>query len=114
MGAQIQQKKFVSKSKYVLACLRFAQRYERGTIDDWKRIIFSDETKINRFNSYSGSWCWIGDGERVGPQHVPQTVKHGGGLVMIWGYMTACGLGEWYKIEGRMDRHIYIYIYCGP
>ena len=59
--------------------LRFAQRFENWTIDDWKHGVFNDETKINRFNSYGRSWCWIGDGERVGPQHVHQTVKHGGG-----------------------------------
>ena len=52
-------------------------------------MIFSDETKTSRFNSYGRSWCWIGDREHVGPQHVHQTVKHGGGSVMIWGCMTA-------------------------
>ena len=46
-------------------------------------MVFSDETKISRFNSDGTSRCWIGDGERVTPQHVHETVKHGGGLVMI-------------------------------
>ena len=77
-GAQVQQKKPFLSYKHVLACLRFAQRYENWTVDVWKRVIFSDETKINRFNSYGRSWCWIGDGECFGPQHVHQTVKHGG------------------------------------
>ena len=26
---------------------------------------------------------------------------------MIWGCMTAFGPGAWYKIKGRMDRHLY-------
>jgi len=52
---------------------------------------FSDETKINRFKLDGRSWCWIGDGERVGPQHVHKTAKHGGGSVMIWGCMTVFG-----------------------
>ena len=47
--------------------MRFAQRYENWTIADWKHVIFSDEIKINRFNPDDRSWCWIGDGERVGP-----------------------------------------------
>ena len=42
-------------------------------------VIFNDKTKINRFNSNSRSWCWIGDGKYVGPQHIRQIVKHGGG-----------------------------------
>ena len=64
------------------------------------------------------SWGWIGDEERVGPQHVYQTVQHARGLVMIWGCMTAFGLGAWYIIEDTMDRQI-VQIHsnlflCGP
>lgn len=75
--------------KHVFACLRFAQRYENQTIDDWKHMIFSDETKIIKYNSNGRSRYWIGDGESVGPQHIHQTMKHDDVLVMIWGCMTA-------------------------
>ena len=37
--------------KHVLAHRRFFQRYKNWTIDDWKCVIFSDKTKINKFNS---------------------------------------------------------------
>ena len=37
--------------------------------------------------------------ECVGPQHVRETVKHGGGLMMIWRFMTTFGSGAWYKID---------------
>ena len=110
LGAQLQQRKTLLSRKHVLACLRFGQMYGNWTIDDWKRVIFSDKTKINRFNFVARSWCLIGDEEWVGPQHVHQTVKHGGGSLMIWGCMTTFGLGAWYKIEGRMDRHLYEFI----
>ena len=29
---------------------------------------------------------------------------------MIWGCLTTFGPGAWYKIEGRMDRHLYKFI----
>jgi hypothetical protein len=93
LGAQVQQRKPFMNRKEVLARHRFSQRYENWTIDDWKRVIFSDGAKINRFNSYGRPWCWIEDGEHIGPQHVHQFVKHGGGSVMIWGCMTAFGPG---------------------
>ena len=70
-------------------------------------MVLSDETKINILNSYGRSWCWIGYGECLGPQHVHQTVMHDGGSMMIWRCMTIFGLRAWYKIEGRMDRHMY-------
>ena len=60
-------------------------------------MIFSDETKINRFDLDGKSRCWIEDEECVGPQHVHQLVKHGGGLVMVWGCMTVFGLGTWHN-----------------
>ena len=31
--------------------LKLAQRYENWTIDDWKCMIFSDDTNIHKFNS---------------------------------------------------------------
>ena len=67
-------------------------------------MIFNDKTKSN---SNGRSWCWIGDGEHVGPQHVHHTMKHDGESVMIWECMTTIGPRTQYKIEGRMDRHLY-------
>jgi hypothetical protein len=51
LSAQMQQRKLFLTRKHVLARLRFAQRYENWTIDDWKHVIFNDKKKINRFNS---------------------------------------------------------------
>ena len=70
LGAQVQQMKPFLSCKHVLACVSFSQRYENWTIDDWKHMIFNDETKINRCHLDGRSRCWIGDGERIGPQHV--------------------------------------------
>jgi hypothetical protein len=67
--------------KLVLARLRFVQGHENWIIDGWKCVILSDETNINKINSHDRSWCWIGDGECFGPQHVHETVKHGGGRI---------------------------------
>ena len=68
LGVQVQQRKPILSCNHVLAHQRFAQRLEKLIIDDWKCMI--NETKINRSSSNGRSWCWIGDGERVGPQHV--------------------------------------------
>jgi hypothetical protein len=70
--------------------LRLVQRYENW-IDDWKRMFFSDDTKIDIFKSIDRSWCWSRGEERVEPQHVHQTVKHGGGSVKIWGCIAVFG-----------------------
>ena len=36
-----------------------------------------------------------------------QTLKHGGGSVMVWGCMTFFGLGELQRINGIMDQYMY-------
>src|SRR5215470_6613827 len=94
-------------AKNIKARLEFARRHRHWTVADWKRVIWSDETKINRFCSDGRSWCWARDGETRRPRHVKQTVKHGGGSLMIWGCMTAHGTGFMCKIEGTMDQHLY-------
>lgn len=38
------------------------------------------------------------------------TVKHGGGSIMIWGCMSANGVGEMFICEGRMNSAHYIKI----
>lgn len=37
--------------------LQWCKMYRDWTIDDWRRVIWSDETKINRFNSDGRVWA---------------------------------------------------------
>ena len=57
-------------------------------IDDWDCVVFSNETKINRFCSNGCNWCWFHDGQSRSARIVQQTIKFGGGGVMMWGCMT--------------------------
>jgi transposase len=38
--------------------LEFARKHQYWTVDDWKRIIWSDESKINRMASDGRTYCW--------------------------------------------------------
>jgi hypothetical protein len=51
-------------------------------------VVFSHKTKINRFNADGRSWCWVNDKESLFNCVVKQTMKHGGGSVMLWSCMT--------------------------
>ncbi|KAG1617459.1 hypothetical protein G6F44_013053 [Rhizopus delemar] len=77
------------------------------TVDDWKRVIWSDETKINRFNSDGRTWAWIRSRESLKSHHVKMTVKHGGGSIMLWSAITYAGVGWMCKINGNMDKALY-------
>ena len=50
-------KPFLSK-KHKNERLKFAKEHKDWTMDDWKRVIWSDETKINRFGSDGRLWVY--------------------------------------------------------
>jgi hypothetical protein len=41
--------------------LCFATIHKDWIVEDWKRVVFSDETEIHRFNADGRSWCWVND-----------------------------------------------------
>jgi len=93
--------------KNIRARLEFAKQYKYWTIEDWKNVIWSDETKINRFESDGQIWSWIRDGQKLQPHQVNQTVKHGGGNIKIWGCMTAYGAGYMCQIHSTLTKELY-------
>jgi transposase len=44
--------------KHIKERLRFAKNYVNWTTADWDRVVFSDETKINRFGSDGARWAY--------------------------------------------------------
>lgn len=87
--------------------LQFARIHKDWTVEDWKKVIWSDETKINRYESDGRVWAWKRPHGGLQDHHVQGTVKHGGGHIMLWGCITACGIGNFCKIEGNMDSAVY-------
>jgi transposase len=87
--------------------LEFARRHQNWTVEDWKRIVWSDETKINRLGSDGHLWCWAKPGEGLNSHTITPTVKHGGGSLMVWGCFTAEGVGYLCKIDGGLDSDLY-------
>ena len=43
-------KKFALSQKNIKDNFRFAQMHKDWTVSDWEQVVFSDETKIHRFN----------------------------------------------------------------
>lgn len=55
-------------------------------------MIWSDEVKINRFQSDGIRHYWRRPKETIQRHHVKQTVKHGGGNLMVWGLVKVTGI----------------------
>src|ERR1700738_5104474 len=100
LQSHVKEKKPHLSSNNIRARLEFARKYQHWTIDDWSDVIFSYETKINRFSSYGRVLCGVRDPQELSKRTVNPTVKHGGGSVMIWGCMYIHGPGMMDRIEG--------------
>jgi transposase len=107
LKSSVKKKKPFLNIKHRRQRLEFARKYQHWTIDDWKRVIFSDETKVCRLGSDGRKWCWKIPGSALQSNLVNPTVKFGGGSIMVWGCMPAKGVGFLAKIDTIMDSNIY-------
>ncbi|EIE81240.1 hypothetical protein RO3G_11411 [Rhizopus delemar RA 99-880] len=85
----------------------FARAHLSWTIDDWKKVIFSDETKVNRIGSDGLQWTWT-NGDKLKDFQVQHMIKHGGGSLMLWGCLTWHGVGYLSNIKGSINSDFYI------
>ncbi len=85
----------------------FALAHQYWTVEDWKKVVWSDETKINRLGSDGRKWVWKKPGEDLSDRLVQGTQKFGGGSLMMWGCMLLEGVRFACKIDGRMDGELY-------
>ena len=79
-------------------------------MEDWKRVIWSDETKINRIGSDGQEYVWKKKKEGLTSREVKGTVKFGAGSLMVWGCIGWNGVRVLSEIEGRMDAKQYVAI----
>jgi hypothetical protein len=87
--------------------LLFARTHENWTIEEWKKVVWSDESKICIFNASGRQYCWRKIGEPIQDKHVIPTKKYGGGSFMVWGCMTWDGVGFLCKIDGTLNSELY-------
>ncbi len=76
------------------ARLEFAKRHLKKPSQFWNNILWTDETKINLYQSDGKRRVWRRKGTAHDPKHTTSSVKHGGGSVMAWACMAACGTGS--------------------
>ena len=90
--------------------LEFAKNHLDKPLDFWRSVLFTDESKFNIHESDGKVRVWRRVNEALKTKNLKGTVKHGGGGVMVWGCMSARGLGKMVFIDGIMDHRAYIKI----
>lgn len=89
------------------ARMRFAKEHLYKAVDDWKHILWSDESKFNLVNSDGNYYVRRPVGKRFDPKYTKGTVKFGGGNIMVYGCCSWTGVGPIYRVSDKMDQFQY-------
>ena len=86
----------------------FARQHKDWTEEEWARVLFSDESRFCLFRSDGRAYVRRLAGEEFAEHCLMETVKHGGGGVMVWGCISSKGVGHLKKVSGRLNAVGYI------
>ncbi len=89
--------------------LKFAQAHQNWTIEDWKNVAWSDESRFLLWHSDGRVRIWHKEHESIDPSCLVSTVQAaggGGGGVMVWGIFS-CTLST---VEHRLNATAYLNI----
>ena len=106
-AARVMKKKPLLTKKHKQKRLAWAKEHETWTIDEWKNVIWSDETAFMLVNGHGKEYCWSKQGDVLEDNQVTPTKKFGGGKVMMWGCITYEGVGFACKIDDILDAELY-------
>ena len=101
-------KPFLSKANKNVR-FEMAKEWLNMTNNDWEKIIWSDETKINLFGSDGKQYVRRLDGTRYENNHM-SSIKHYGSNVKVWGCFSSKEFENIHIIDGIMDSIYYLNI----
>ena len=79
--------------KNIAEQLEWVNKYKGWTVEDWKHVIWSDESSIWVGVSPRRQWVICPPGERLNPKYIKKTFKDTHVKVMIWAYFMSDRLG---------------------
>lgn len=86
-------KKLIISEKNHKKRLQWAINHKNQTIEDWKSIVWSDETRVNRFGSDGDLYRQCNPKNKLTKQDVQETSKADGGRLMVWSCITWHSIG---------------------
>lgn len=74
--------------------LQFAQEHANWTLDQWRAVLFTDETRVCLFCNDRRRRVYRRRGERFIQACIEESVEYGGGSCMFWGGISVEGKTE--------------------
>lgn len=93
-----------------MARLRFAQDHVNWTLEDWQRVLFTDEVRVGLISSDGRIYTWRRPGERYAACCMTPQVAFRGGSLMFWGGISFDACTELVVVRGRSltsQRYLY-------
>ncbi|TKS70026.1 Transposable element [Collichthys lucidus] len=82
------------KPVHVKVRLKFANDHLDDPEEEWEKVMWSDETKIELFGLNSTRRVWRKKKDEYNPKNTIPTMKHGGENIMLWECFSAKGTGS--------------------
>ncbi|KAM7290631.1 putative nuclease HARBI1 isoform X1 [Ixodes scapularis] len=92
----------INKSKR----LAFAEEHVSWTVDDWRMVLFSDESTFTTKRGQRQR-IWRPDCTRFEALHMQRVASSGRCAVSVWGAMSKDGLGPLVRLDGRFTAEAY-------
>ncbi len=90
--------------------LQFAQAHQNWTIEDWKDVAWTDESRFLLRHSDGRVRIWRKEHESMDPSCLVSTVQAAGGGVMVWGIFSWHTLGPLVPTEHCLNATAYLSI----
>ena len=87
---------------------RWWDNHKTWMFNDWKYIIWSDESPFTLFPTSGRIYVWRMSKEAYNPEYLVPTVKHGGGSVMMWAATSCCSAGPEITLNGWITASDYV------
>lgn len=86
--------------------LQWGRDHALWTLEDWKKVLFSDESRISLDGPDGGIRIWRTKDEAMHPDCMHSTSNFSRG-VMVWGCVSWLGLGPLIILDGPVTGHSY-------
>lgn len=88
--------------------LEWCKNVQSWSEDQWRKVIFSDESSFTLFPTTGRIYVWRKPKEAFDQDCLFPTVKHGGGSIMIWGAISWKSIGPIISLHGRINSQDYL------